>query len=165
MPVQMAAVAFDGTHTAEKELSDLRTSRSDPWLNDVAVVEHHKGGRYSGTGPEYADPDRVDAGIAIGSGTGLLLGMIGGPLGLVFGATAGAALGGAAGSSAPPAFDPLVAEVKDALPRGTSALILLAEEPTTAKLVSAVGSTGRQVVRQELTNDQLAELRQAARSA
>ena len=32
MSVEMAAVAFDGAHTAEKELSALRTSRDDPWL-------------------------------------------------------------------------------------------------------------------------------------
>ena len=47
MPVEMVAVAFDGTHTAEKELSDLRTARTDPWLEEVAVLEHHKGGRFS----------------------------------------------------------------------------------------------------------------------
>src|SRR6266487_1675604 len=35
----MAAVAFDGAHTAEKELSALRTSREDPWLTEVAVLE------------------------------------------------------------------------------------------------------------------------------
>jgi hypothetical protein len=44
MSVEMVSVAFDGAHTAEKELGELRTSRTHPWLDDVAVLEHHKGG-------------------------------------------------------------------------------------------------------------------------
>jgi hypothetical protein len=47
MSVEMAAVAFAGAHTAERELSALRTSREDPWLTEVAVREHHTGGRFS----------------------------------------------------------------------------------------------------------------------
>ena len=92
MSVEMAAVAFDGTHTAEQELSALRASRDDAWLTDVAVLEHHAGGRYSmkATSPDYGDEDHIGAGIALGGGTGLLLGMIAGPLGLIFWGTMGA---------------------------------------------------------------------------
>ena len=164
MPVEMVAVAFDGTHTAEKQLSDLRTSRSDPWLEEVAVLEHHKGGKYSmkATSPDYGDEEHVGAGIAIGGGTGLLLGMIAGPLGLIFWGTMGALTGGAAGAREPGAFDPIVEQVKEALPHGTSALILVAENPTAEKLVSAVGRLGRQTIRQDLTEEQVDQLRQAA---
>ena len=128
MPVEMAAIAFDGTYAAEGELSNLRVSRVDPWLSEVAVLEHHHSGRYSmkATSPDYGDRDHVGAGIAIGGGTGLLLGLIGGPLGLLFWGAVGATLGGAAGaaksSAEGGAFDPLVNEVKDALPDDTSAL-------------------------------------------
>lgn len=165
MSVEMAAVAFDGTHTAEMELSALRTSRDDPWLNEVAVLEHHSGGRFSmkATSPDYGDEDHVGAGIAIGGGTGLLLGMIAGPLGLLFWGTMGALTGGAVGASEQPgAFDPLVEQVKDALPRNSSALILVAENATAEELVSAVEARGRQVVRQEMTDEQVEQLKQAA---
>lgn len=164
MPVEMVAVAFDGTHTAEKELSALRTSQADPWLDEVAVLEHHKGGRYSmkATSPDYGDEDHVGAGIAIGGGTGLLLGLIAGPLGLVFWGTMGAMTGGAAGAHEAGAFDPIVDEVKEALPRGTSALILVAENPTAEKLVSAIGPRGRQTIRQDMTDEQVEQLKQAA---
>jgi hypothetical protein len=93
MSVEMAAVVFDGTRTAERELSNLRTSRSDAWLNEVAVLERHEGGRFSmkATSPDYGDKDHVGAGIALGGGTGLLLGLIAGPLGLLFWGAMGAA--------------------------------------------------------------------------
>jgi uncharacterized membrane protein len=165
MSVEMATVAFDGTHTAEQELSGLRTSRADAWLTDVAVLEHHKGGRFSmkATSPDYGDEDHIGAGIAIGGGTGLLLGMIAGPLGILFWAAVGGLAGGAAGaSSRAGAFDPLVDQVKDALPHGTSALILVAESATAEELVTAVGARGRQVLRQTLTDEQVDQLKQAA---
>jgi uncharacterized membrane protein len=169
MPLEMAAVTFDGTHTAEKELSALRTTRQDPWLNEVAELEHHVGGRFSmkATSPAYDDKDHVGRGMAIGGGTGLLIGMIGGPLGVVFMGTVGAVTGGAMGASKEPAdgqgvFEPLVEEVKDALPHDSSALILVAENATAEKLVSAVGAKGRQVLREDLTDEQSDQLTQAA---
>ena len=165
MSVEMAAVVFDGTHSAEKELSALRTTREDSWLTDVAVLEHHAGGRYSmkATSPDYGDEDHVGAGIAIGGGTGLLLGMIAGPLGLLFWGTMGAISGGALGASERAgAFDPVVEQVKGALPHSSSALILVAESATAEELVSAVEGKGRQVLRQDLTEEQIEELKQAA---
>jgi uncharacterized membrane protein len=165
MSVEMAAVAFDGAHTAERELSALRSSREEAWLTDVALLEHHVGGRFSmkATSPDYGDEDHVGAGIALGGGTGLLLGMIAGPLGLLFWGTIGA-IGGAAigGSDEAGAFAPLVEQVKDALPHNTSALILVADNATAEKLVSAVGARGRQTIRQDLTDEQVAQLTQAA---
>ena len=92
MSVEMAAVTFDGTHTAEQELSALRTTRTDPWLIEVAVLEHHGSGRYSvkATSADYGEENHVRAGIAIGAGTGLLLAMIGGPLGILLWTAVGA---------------------------------------------------------------------------
>lgn len=168
MSVEMAAVAFDGAHTAEKELSALRTSRDDPWLTEVAVLEHHLGGRFSmkATSPDYGDEDHVGAGLALGGATGLLLGTIAGPLGIIFWGTMGAVAGGALGASEQTgAFDPLVEQVKEALPHNTSALILVAENATAEELISAVGARGRQVLRQDLTDEQVEQLTQAAVTA
>ena len=165
MSVEMAAVVFDGAHTAEHDLSTLRTSRDDAWLTDVAVLEHHVGGRFSmkATSPEYGDEDHVGAGIALGGGTGLLLGMIAGPLGLLFWGAMGAVGGGVLGASEHEgAFDPLVEQVKDALPHNTSALILVAEHATAEQLIAAVGANGRQTLRQDLTDEQVEQLTQAA---
>jgi uncharacterized membrane protein len=165
MSVEMAAVVFDKAHEAEKQLSALRASRQDAWLTDVAVLEHHTGGRYSvkATSPDYGEAAHTGAGIAIGGGTGLLLGMIAGPLGLIFWTTMGAITGGAVGSSGRAgAFDPIVDQVKEALPHGSSALILVAENPTAEEFVSAVGGEQRQVIRQDLTDEQIEALENAA---
>jgi uncharacterized membrane protein len=164
MPFEMAVLTLDGTHAAEHELSVLRASRDDVWLNEVAVLQHHAGGRYSmkATSPNYGDKDRVAAAATIGGLTGLCLGAIAGPLGLIFWSSLGALTGGALGDSRRPgAFGPLVDQVKDALPRGSSALILVAEPSTAEVLISVVGP-GARVSRQRLTDEQVEHLIEAA---
>ena len=76
MPIEMAVVTFEGTHTAERELSGLRASRDDAWLTEVAVLEHHRGGRFSmkATTPDYGEKGHVGAGASMGGLTGLALG-------------------------------------------------------------------------------------------
>ena len=164
MPMEMAVITFEGTHTAEHELSALRASRDDAWLNEVAVLEHHLGGRYSmkATSPDYGEKDHVAAGATVGGLTGLCLGAIAGPLGLIFWSTMGAVTGSALGDTGRPgAFDPLVNQVKDALPHNSSALILVAEPSTAEELISAVGP-GARASRQQLTDEQVEHLSDAA---
>jgi len=166
MSVEMAAVTFDGTHTAERELSALRSSRDDPWLEEVAVLERHKTDRYSlkAASPDFGDSDHVGAGIALGGGTGLLLGLVGGPLGLVFWGAIGAVSGGLIGSKHddPGPLGPLVQKVKNALSVQTSALILVAETATAEKLVTELGGKAQHVIREPLTDEQLDHLTRAA---
>ena len=164
MSMEMAVVAFDGTHKAEQTLSGLRESRDDAWLHEVSVLEHHRGGRFSmkATTPEYGEKGHVGAGVSIGGLTGLMMGAIAGPLGILFWGTMGAATGGAIGDTGRAgAFDPLVEQVKDVLPRNSSALILVAEPSTAEQLTSAAGASG-QVRRQELTDEQVKQLNDAA---
>jgi uncharacterized membrane protein len=74
----------------------------------------------------------------------------------------GAATGGAVGDTGTAgAFDALVERVEAALPRNSSALILVAETPTAEGLISTAGAGG-QVSRQELTDEQMEQLRAAA---
>lgn len=77
------------------------------------------------------------------------------------GAATGGAIGAAAGDGGAGVFEPLVEEVKDALPHGSSALMLVADKPTADQLVSAVGSHGRRVIEQEMTGEQVRELTRA----
>ena len=164
MSMEMAVVAFEGTNTAEQTLSNMRASQDDAWLHEVSVLEHHRGGRFSmkATTPDYGEEGHVGAGASIGGLTGLALGAIAGPLGLLFWGTMGAATGGALGDTGRAgAFDPLVEQVKDALPRNSSALILVAEPSTAEELISAAGESG-QVSRQQLTDEQVEQLNDAA---
>ena len=164
MSVEMAVITFDGTHNAEQALSALRASRDDAWLTEVAVLEHHRGGRYSmkATTPDYGEKGHVGAGATMGGLTGMALGTIAGPLGILFWGTMGAMTGGVAGDTGSTGvFDPLVEQVKDALPRNSSALILVAEPSIAEELIAAAGAD-RQVSRQQLTDEQIEELSQAA---
>ena len=164
MSMEMAVVSFDGTHTAEQKLSSLRASRDDAWLVEVAVLEHHRGGRFSmkATSPDYGEEGHVGSGAAIGGLTGMFLGTIAGPLGILFWGSMGALTGGAVGDTGRTgAFDALVDQVKAALPRGSSALILVAGPDTAEELVAAAGGVGR-VSRQQLTDEQVDHLSAAA---
>ena len=75
MPMEMKVITFDGTHNAEQALSGLRASRDDAWLTEIAVLEHHRGGRYSmkATTPDYGEKGHVGAGVTAGGLTGLAL--------------------------------------------------------------------------------------------
>ena len=164
MSMEMAVITFDGTHNAEQALSVLRGSQDDAWLTEVAVLEHHRGGRYSmkATTPDYGEKGHVGAGATVGGLTGLALGAIAGPLGLVFWGTMGAVTGGAAGDTGSTGtFDALVEQVKDALPRNSSALILVAEPSAAEEFIAAAGAD-RQVSRQQLTDEQVERLSQVA---
>ena len=164
MSMEMAVITFDGTNHAEKALSALRASQDDAWLTEVAVLEHHRGGRFSmkATTPDYGEKGHVGAGATAGGLTGLALGAIAGPLGLVFWTTMGAMTGGMAGDTGSTGtYDPLVTQVKEALPRNSSALILVAEPSTAEEFIAAAGAD-RQVSRQQLTDEQVEHLSQAA---
>jgi hypothetical protein len=127
MPLELAAVAFDGAYTAERELNNLRVSRLDPWVGEIAVLEHFDVGIYSR----------------------LLLGAVGAMAGLAFGVVRSPQPTGAS-----VVLDDLA---KAVLPADASALILLAESPATEEFVSAVAPDARQVIRQELTADEQIE--------
>jgi len=160
--LEMVAITLDGAHSAERTLSDLRSTRDDPWLAEVSIIEHDTDGRYS---VKAKNPDLEDRhagkGAAIGGLTGLFLGAIGGPFGLVLWSTTGALAGGAIGAGKESAFLPMVEELKARLAPGASMLILVGETPALDGLVSAVGADESNVLRQALTSAQAEELTSA----
>jgi hypothetical protein len=124
MPVELAAVVFDGAYTAERELNNLRVSRLDPWVGEVAVLQHYD----------------------VGANTRLLLGLVGAIIGLSFGVPPFPRPTGA------PVVPDDVAET--VLPADASALILVAESTAADIFVSAVAPRAGRVFRQELTSDE-----------
>jgi hypothetical protein len=151
MPLELVAVAFDGAFTADRELNNLRVSRLDPWVGEVAVLEHHDGGRYftRATSPDYG-------------GTGYARR----PGPLLMGAVIDVIIDWAAGAIGSPqttgAFGALADLVRCVLPADTSALMLVAESPAAEEFVSAVAPRGGQVGRLELSDEQVEQLRLAA---
>ncbi len=157
--LEMVAITFDGAHTAERALSDLRADRDDAWLSEVSIIEHDNDGRYS---VKAKNPDVEDRhagkGAAIGGLTGLFIGAIGGPFGLILWSTTGAMAGGAIGAAKESAFMPMVETLKARLAPGASMLILVGETPALDQLESAVGANPDHVLRQPLTSAQAEEL-------
>jgi uncharacterized membrane protein len=164
--LEMAAVTFDGAHGAEKALSDLRTSRQEPWLGEVSVIEHDVDGRFAvkAKNPSVTE-SHAGSGAAIGGLTGVFIGLIGGPLGLLFWGTLGVLTGGAIGVSGESAFKPMVDDLEDRLPPDASMLVLVGETATIESFVSTLGATEDRLVRAPLTSDQAEELSKAAASA
>jgi Protein of unknown function (DUF1269) len=151
MPLELAVVAFDGAFTADRELNNLRVSRLDPWVGEVAVLEHHHGGRYF---TRATSPDYGGKGYARRPGP------------LLSGAVIGVIVDWAAGAIGSPqttgALGVLADLVRGVLPADTSALMLVAESPAAEEFVSAVASRGGQVGRLELSDEQVEQLRLAA---
>jgi hypothetical protein len=151
MPLELAAVIFDGAFTADRELNNLRVSRLDPWVGEVAVLEHHEGGMYftRATGPDYGG-----SGDAVSRRPLLLTGIL-----------IGAVIDGAGALEAAQtagAFGPLADQVRALLPADTSALMLVAGSATTEEFVSAVAPRGGQVGRREVPDEVVKQLRHAA---
>jgi uncharacterized membrane protein len=161
--LEMVAITLDGAHAAERALSDLRSTRHDPWLAEVSIIEHDTDGRYSVKAKNPNVEDRhAGKGAAIGGLTGLFVGAIGGPFGLVLWSSTGALAGGAIGVGKESTFLPMVDGLKARLAPGASMLILVGETPALDGLVSAVGADESNVLRQALTSEQANELTNAA---
>jgi uncharacterized membrane protein len=94
-------------------------------------------------------------GSLFGALVGGLVGLLGGPAGAVIGAAAGAATGGLVASKTDLGFeDAFLDELKDALHRGSSALVLLVEERWSEAAAARLEQSGarlyRNAVRKEL---------------
>lgn len=162
--LEMVAVTYDGAHSAERALSDMRASRDDEWLSEVGMLEHDRDGRYSvkAKNPKVGE-GKAGAGAAIGGVTGLFLGAIGGPFGLLLWGSIGALAGAGIGASAESAFKPTADELKASLPPDASMLVLVGESSELDTFVAATGASDDQILRAPLTSDQARELDEASR--
>jgi uncharacterized membrane protein len=87
---------------------------------------------------------------------GALLGPAGIAVGMVAGATIGSQLG--ASSETDPEPHRLVDQLRTAVPRSGSAIVLIAAGRDVDEMLPAVGDSGAEVIRQTLTADQSAAL-------
>jgi hypothetical protein len=150
MPLELAAVAYNGAFTAERELNNLRVSRLDPWVGEVAVLEHHDSGMFF---TRASSPDYGGEGHPKGPGPLLSRALIGTIL-------AGAGAFGPAQTTG--ALGSLADQVRSLLPADASALMLVAESAAIAEFVSALAPRGGQVGRRELPDGLIEQLRLAA---
>ena len=162
MGLDLALIGFGGETMASSVFGTMRdrVGSDAAWPHEAAVVEHRSNGRMSIRGTfdgHYVDVDESDhlsqAGAARGALTGALIGAVLGPPGWA----AGFALGGTIGSQiARPTEtetepEGLVEELRDAVPRGHSAIALLAAPEHVDAMLAALHEKHESVLRRTLT--------------
>jgi uncharacterized membrane protein len=134
----------------------------------VGLIEHHQNGHLVLRGTfagHYVDVDEAlhvsERGAGEGFTAGALVGVLAGPPGLAVGAVVGAIIGSQAGE--PSEVDPeppiLVDELRAAVPRPGSAIVMIAEAPEIDEMLIALGESGGELIRHTLSADQAAALR------
>jgi uncharacterized membrane protein len=162
--LDLALMVFPEITGAERAYTSARDrAAGDPWLREVAFVEHHRHDRLVVRGTvagHYLDVDdqgdpmgpRAGEGALTGAAVGLLLG---GPPGLAAGLTAGGAVGGEIQSdSAPHHHDALLDDFRLEIPEKSSALALLAEPAQVDRMVAALDDTDGELIRHHLGEQQ-----------
>jgi uncharacterized membrane protein len=137
------------------------------WTRDVGFVERHHNGHLLVRGTfagHYVDVDESDdvseRGGREGAATGGLVGVLLGPPGIAVGLLLGAIVGSQVGGPKEPEDEPeaLIARLRDAIPRSSSAIVTVAPAPVVDELLEALGDHAKDVVRRPLAGDESAAL-------
>jgi uncharacterized membrane protein len=168
--VDFALMIFEHTGGAERAYSRAPAEvEGIAWGQEIAFVEHHRRDRIVVRGTfagHYVDADdeqdfigRQTAEGAIG---GAAIGVLFGPAGIAAGLVAGGMIGGVAAEHAGTQLrSALFDEVRNEVPEGSSAVILMAAPGHVDAMVKALEGQGGRLVRHQLTPE-AAEILQAA---
>jgi uncharacterized membrane protein len=113
----------------------------------------------------YLDIDEAlhvsQRGAAEGFVGGGVVGVLLGPLGIAVGTVLGAIVGSQVGTSSETDPEPqlLVDRLRAAVPRSSSAIVMIASAPDVHEMLAVIGESGGAVVRQTLTAEQTVALR------
>lgn len=175
MSIELAVVLFHGQDTAVERYADARdrsSSRADfgaapAWTRDVGFVERHHNGRLLMRGMfagHYVDVDESDhvsqKGTAEGAVSGAIVGLVVGPPGIAFGFLVGAVIGGETGAPSDLEAEPqaLAAQLRDAIPVSSSAIVMFAPTAEVDEVLALLGDSAKNVVRRELSDEHVAAL-------
>ncbi|HUH80017.1 MAG TPA: DUF1269 domain-containing protein [Solirubrobacteraceae bacterium] len=169
MALESIVVSFDGDNAASVRYAEARdrAGRDARWSQDVGLVEHHHSGRLLLRGMfagHYLDVDESDHVSQRGAGEGAiaggLIGVLGGPPGIAVGLLVGGVVGSQAGTPSEVESEPLeLAErLRSAIPRGCSAIVLIAQGAEIDEMLAALGASARTPSRQPVSDAQAAAL-------
>lgn len=167
MGLDLAIVTFHGQPAAAAAFGTLRDRAGGaPWTREAALVEHHRHkdqlvlqGTVAGHYVSVDETDHVSQpGAARGAVAGGLIGALffGGPVGLAPGLIVGAALGAGAGrpDEVEAGVGSLGEDLRAAVPKGSSAIVVLAEPAHVDELLALVGEGQGEVTRRTLTDEE-----------
>ncbi len=169
--LDLAMVTFSGESAAAGTFGEMRAAVGGAaWIHEIALVEHLPSGRMVVRGTfagRYVDADESDrfseTRAARGALTGALLGAAVGPAvfaaGLVLGAIVGAE--SVTPTEAEPEPQPLLDQLRSGVPKGHSAIVLLAAPEHVEAMLAAVAEDHGKLTRYELSPEQTLMLRQA----
>lgn len=168
MSLDLALIAFSGEPAASSVFGAMRdqVGSDAPWTHEVAIVEHYHNNRMSIRGTfagHYVDVNEGDhvsqTGAAKGALTGALVGAVFlGPLGFALGLGLGGDIGSQVGHPTDVEPEPvdLVEDLRAAVPRGDSAIALLAAAEHVDAMLSSLPEHEGSVLRRTLTDAQVA---------
>jgi uncharacterized membrane protein len=176
MGLELAIVRYPGQTSAESAFGTLRERAGGgaSWPHEVALVEHHRRDRlviHGTIAGHFVDVNEMDhlsqPGAAKGAAAGILIGtLLGGPAGLAPGIVLGAAVGGSAGhpDEVEPEPERLAADLREAVPVGHSAIVLLAPADHVDAMLALIGE-GADVTRRELSDEEMSEVEREVASS
>ena len=177
MSLDLAVIRFDGEGTAVRTYAAARDRSSkadDQWTRDVGFVERHHDGRLLLRGTfagHYLDVDEGDrisqTGAGQGAVTGGLVGVFFGPPGIALGLLLGLLVGANVGHPKEVEDEPeaLAERLREAVPRASSAIVMIAPAPEVDEMLAALGESAQDVIRRTLADGETAALEAALATA
>lgn len=176
MSLEFALARFPGEGTAVQSYSAAK-DRPGPvqaWTREIGFVERHHNGRLLLRGTfagHYLDVDEGDrtsqTGAGAGAVTGGLVGVLLGPAGIALGLIIGGGIGAHVGTATDTEAEPerLAEQLRAAVPRSSSAIVLIAPSADVDEMVAALGDEVQELIRRDLTADQEAALKTSLATA
>ena len=170
MSLEFALARFDGEGTAVLSYSAAKDQPGpdEPWTREVGFVERHHNGRLLLRGTfagHYLDVDESDRTSQKGAGTGAVAGgLVGaflGPAGIALGFIVGGGIGAHVATATETEAEPeeLAEQLRAAVPRSSSAIVLIAPTADVDEMVAALRDKVQLLTRRSLTGEQEATLK------
>src|SRR5262245_11195523 len=159
--MEICILKFEGSHSAEDALKDVTDAQGDrnPWLHEVGMVARPLIGRVrigatfpDGRSSTFHEGDLADAVSDLGAYTGYFVSQLAGPLGSMFGSVNAAIAASEYGSEAEQRLFHL-GELKKALSRDSSALVLVANSDICDAMVEAFKLYEPKVIRRDVAEE------------
>jgi uncharacterized membrane protein len=173
--IEFAILRFHHVTAGEKAFVNARSrsAQDAAWIGQVGLVEHHHNGHWVLRGTfagHYLDVDEAlhvsERGGAEGFAAGAALGALLGPPSLAAGMVLGAIIGSQ--TAHPNEHDPqprlLGEQLHGRLSSSGSAIALIAQTADVDAMLTAIGATDANVIRQSLTADDVGSLEASLRS-